>query len=67
MSEMKRRKSSEQGNPEASSDSLLKTSKKGDIELTEKELGMVTGGTDKTPLTETISLSFAKVNVEYKP
>ena len=30
-----------------STDTLLKTSKKKDIELTEKELGKVTGGTDK--------------------
>jgi hypothetical protein len=39
-------------------DTPLKTSKKKDIELTEKELGKVTGG---------VSLSFAKVQVEYKP
>jgi hypothetical protein len=30
--------------PKLSTDSLLKTSKKGDIELTEQELGKVTGG-----------------------
>jgi hypothetical protein len=30
-----------------STDTLLKTSRKKDIELTEKELGKVTGGTDK--------------------
>jgi hypothetical protein len=37
-----------------SSDSLLKTSKKKDIELTEKELGKVTGGS--------ISLNTTAVN-----
>ena len=53
--------------PKISTDSLLKTSKKGDIELTEQELGKVTGGTAKaqnagsdTPA-ETISLSFGKI------
>jgi hypothetical protein len=33
--------------PKLSTDSLLETSKKGDIELTEQELGKVTGGTFK--------------------
>ena len=40
--------------PKLSTDSLLKTSKKGDIELTEQELGKVTGGqitrTGKAPV-----------------
>jgi hypothetical protein len=33
--------------PKLSTDSLIKTSKKGDIELTEKELGKVSGGTSE--------------------
>ena len=37
--------------PKLSTDSLLKTSKMGDIELTEQELGKVTGG--KIKLTTT--------------
>jgi hypothetical protein len=56
--------------PKLSSDSLLKTSKKGDIELTEQELGKVSGGTAKaqnagsdTPA-ETISLSFGKIALQ---
>ena len=37
--------------PKLSTDSLLETSKKGDIELTEQELGKVSGGTAKIKLT----------------
>jgi hypothetical protein len=36
-----------------SPDALLKTSKKGDIELTERELGKVSGGTVKFKFTTT--------------
>ena len=56
--------------PTLSTDSLLETSKKGDIELTEQELGKVSGGTAKaqnagsvTPA-ETISLSFGKIALQ---
>ena len=49
------RKKAPKRQPKLSTDSLLKTIKKGDIELTEEQLGKVSAG------------SFAKVNVEYKP
>ena len=39
--------------PTLSTDSLLETSKKGDIELTEQELGKVSGGTVKFKFTTT--------------
>jgi hypothetical protein len=39
--------------PTLSTDSLLETSKKGDIELTERELGKVSGGTVKFKFTTT--------------
>ena len=39
--------------PTLSPDSLLETSKKGDIELTEQELGKVSGGTVKFKFTTT--------------
>jgi hypothetical protein len=38
--------------PRLSSDSLLETSKKGDIELTEQELGKVSGGGKFTTTTK---------------
>jgi hypothetical protein len=38
--------------PTLSTDSLIKTSKKGDIELTEKELGKVSGGNKKAKINE---------------
>ena len=41
------RKKTHKQQRKSSTDTLLKTSKKKDIELTEKELGKVTGGTDK--------------------
>jgi hypothetical protein len=44
----------QQSKPELSTDSLLKTSKKGDIELNEEQLGKVSAG------------SFYKVAIEYK-
>jgi hypothetical protein len=52
--------------PKISTDSLLKTSKKGDIELTEQELGKVTGGTAKAQNAgdrpaESLSLNFSKI------
>jgi hypothetical protein len=52
--------------PKLSTDSLLKTSKKGDIELTEQELGKVTGGTAKAQNAgdrpaESLSLNFSKI------
>jgi hypothetical protein len=61
------RRKSPKRQPKLSSDSLLKTSKKGDIELTEQELGKVSGGTAKaqnagsdTPA-ESVSLNFSKI------
>jgi hypothetical protein len=39
--------------PKLSTDSLLETSKKGDIQLTEQELGKVSGGTVKFKFTTT--------------
>jgi hypothetical protein len=52
--------------PKISTDSLLETSKKGDIELTEQELGKVSGGTAKAQNAgdrpaESISLNFGKI------
>jgi hypothetical protein len=46
MEEPMRKKTKMQKRPK-STDTLLKTSKKKDIELTEKELGKVSGGTNK--------------------
>jgi hypothetical protein len=51
-----RRKTPKQ-QPKISTDSLLATSKKGDIELTEQELGKVSGGRPA----ESISLNFGKI------
>jgi hypothetical protein len=45
-------------------DNLLKTSKKGDITLTDDELAGVSGG--DAPPTEQISLSFGKIELKYK-
>jgi hypothetical protein len=39
--------------PKLSADSLLETSKKGDIQLTEQELGKASGGTVKFKFTTT--------------
>jgi hypothetical protein len=52
--EMRRKTRKQQ--PKLSSDSLLKTSKKKDIELTEKELGKISGGTPKTSTTGFLKL-----------
>jgi hypothetical protein len=41
-------------------DTLIKTTTNKDIELTEKELGKVSGG-----ISENLSLNFSKVIVEY--
>ena len=41
------RKKTHKQQRKSSTDTLLKTSRKKDIELTEKELGKVSGGTDK--------------------
>jgi hypothetical protein len=42
----------------SSADDMIKTSKKGDIELDEEELKRVSGGA---------GIAFAKVEVDYKP
>ena len=46
----------------SSADDLTKTTKKGDVELSEEELKRVSGG-----ITENISLNFVKIKVEYVP
>jgi hypothetical protein len=45
--------------PKLSTDSLLKTSKKGDIELTEQELGKVSGGKFTTTTKDKIDVYLA--------
>ena len=47
--------------PKLSTNSLLKTSKKGDIELTEKELGKVSGGRKGNTPVEYIKLTMKEV------
>jgi bacteriocin-like protein len=53
------RKTKKQKRPK-STDTLLKTSKKKDIELTEEELDKVSGGA-------TLTLNFSKFNAKYTP
>ena len=47
--------------PKISTDSLLKTSKKGDTELTEQELGKVSGGRKGNTPVEYIKLTMKEV------
>ena len=47
--------------PKISTDSLLETSKKGDIELTEQELGKVSGGRKGNTPVEYIKLTMKEM------
>jgi hypothetical protein len=55
------RRKSPKRQPKISTDSLLETSKKGDIELTEQELGKVSGGRKGNTPVEYIKLTMKEV------
>jgi hypothetical protein len=59
--ETKMRRKTPKRQPKISTDSLLKTSKKGDTELTEQELGKVSGGRKGNTPVEYIKLTMKEV------